>query len=474
MAEVFIGRVIGPSGFRRPVVLKRMLANLARQASFVDMFLDEARLIAKIRHPNVVQVQELVRDEGELFMVMEYLEGESVSSLVRRLVARRVPLPPEMAAFIVAEACAGLHAAHELVGDEGDSLGVVHRDVSPQNLFITFDGAVKVLDFGIAKARDRLAHTNTGELKGKLDYMAPEQCSAREVDRRTDVFALGVVLYELLTLRRLFKRPTAAATLRAILTEPVLPPSRLQPAIPRELETICLKALARSPQARYADAASMRRDLLGVVRSANAEPNEALGALMTSQFADRRAEKAEILRRIVDGSFPTSIPPAEPDDRVELPVVELTERQHVPERVFSRYFAVATLVALASGGVLYTLRARTPAPVVAAVQTAPAVAQRSVRVTIDSTPSGATVEIGGEVRGRTPFEGEVPFSASPSKLVLRLEGYLAREETLDRNADQHLRLELPRATAPARPAPSHPTRSSPQDRDVLTEKWPGR
>src|SRR4051794_11133466 len=176
MAEVFLGRVRGPSGFERPVVLKRMLPHLIRQESFVNMFLDEARIVARVRHPNVVQVHELTREGGELFMVMEYLEGESLAGLSRRLMARGETLDPEIAAYVVAEACSGLHSAHELRGDDGKSVGVVHRDVSPQNLFVTFAGSVKILDFGIAKAQDRVTRTETGELKGKLDYMSPEQC----------------------------------------------------------------------------------------------------------------------------------------------------------------------------------------------------------------------------------------------------------------------------------------------------------
>jgi eukaryotic-like serine/threonine-protein kinase len=216
MAEVLLGRVRGPHGFERAVVLKRILPHLARMSSFVDMFLDEARIIARIHHPNVVQVHELGTEGGELFMAMEYLAGESVSSLVRRLATRNAKLDHALAAFIVAEACAGLHAAHELKTDDGALLHIVHRDVSPQNIFITFDGAVKVIDFGIAKSADRVARTEAGQLKGKLDFMSPEQCKSEPLDRRTDVFALGIVLYELLTQRRLFKRPSPAGTIKAI------------------------------------------------------------------------------------------------------------------------------------------------------------------------------------------------------------------------------------------------------------------
>src|SRR5262249_34107635 len=190
MAEIFLGRLVGPSGFERPVVIKRILRQLSHKESFVAMFLDEARIVAGIRHPNVVQVQELGQDTGELYLVMEYLEGESVASLVRRLVAQGERVDYALAAHVVAEACAGLHAAHE-------AQNLVHRDVSPQNVFITYDGHVKVIDFGIAKTEGRMAQTEAGQVKGKFGYMSPEQCKADPLDRRSDVFALGIVLYEL-------------------------------------------------------------------------------------------------------------------------------------------------------------------------------------------------------------------------------------------------------------------------------------
>src|SRR5689334_5044622 len=290
MAEVLLGRVVGPSGFERPVVLKRILPHLARQEAFVRMFLDEARIIARIRHPNVVQVQDLVQDDGEVSMVMEYLEGENVSGIVRRLLARNEILPPSLAAHIVAEACAGLHAAHELADDDGRSLGIVHRDVSPQNLFVTYDGAVKVIDFGVAIAHDRTARTETGQLKGKLDYMAPEHVAGKELDRRADIFALGVVLYELVSGRRLFKRANALATMKAITAEPIVPPSRLSKTCPPALERIAMRALKRAPDERHATAAEMRRELVAALRELDPEggAEEALASLMQRVFADRK------------------------------------------------------------------------------------------------------------------------------------------------------------------------------------------
>src|SRR5262245_61887209 len=197
MATILLGRLVGPRGFEHPVVIKRILPHLAKMPEFVDMFVDEARIVAGIRHPNVVQVTELGCEGDELFLVMEYLEGESVGGLLRRIWTQDGEIDRALAVYIVAEACAGLHAAHELTDEAGKLRGLVHRDISPQNMFVTYSGAVKVLDFGIAQAADRLTRTEAGQVKGKFAYMSPEQCLSQPLDRRSDVFALGVVLYEL-------------------------------------------------------------------------------------------------------------------------------------------------------------------------------------------------------------------------------------------------------------------------------------
>src|SRR5579859_5578064 len=192
MAEVFLGRIQGPNGFQRPVVIKRILPHLSRQKPFVDMFVDEARIVARLHHPNIVQVFEHGCCDGELFLAMEYLEGESLAGVLRRAKVRGTRIAYEVAAHIVAGACAGLHAAHELADPDGVPCELVHRDVSPQNILVTYGGHVKVLDFGVAKVRDRAAaRTEAGQLKGKFAYMAPEQTDNRPIDRRADIFSIG-------------------------------------------------------------------------------------------------------------------------------------------------------------------------------------------------------------------------------------------------------------------------------------------
>jgi eukaryotic-like serine/threonine-protein kinase len=216
MAEILLARLDGAEGFQRPVVVKRILPQLARTRSYRDMFVDEARIVAGIRHPNVVQVHELGQQDDELFLVMEYLDGESLGSLMRRLWSRGRRMDRDVAAWVVAEACAGLHAAHELTDEDGLPRNLVHRDVSPHNVFLGYQGGVKVLDFGIAQASERITKTETGQVKGKFEYMSPEQIQSRPLDRRADVFALGVLLYELTTARRLFKRPSLPRVIDAI------------------------------------------------------------------------------------------------------------------------------------------------------------------------------------------------------------------------------------------------------------------
>ncbi len=324
MAEILLARVRGPHGFERPIVLKRMLPQLARDPVFVRMFLDEARIAARVSHRNVPQLFELTNEADELILAMEYLHGEGLANVVRRLAKTGEHLDPVLAAHVAAEACAGLHAAHELRGSDGQSLSLVHRDVSPQNLFVLFDGTVKVIDFGIAKAADRATRTETGEIKGKLEYMAPEQCRALHVDRRTDLFALGVVLYECVTGHRLFRRPNQLLVFKAICEEPIARPSTVVSTVAPELERIIMRALEREPDARYATAADMRRDLLAFVSAhgGSDQAEHALATLMARLFAERMAEKSEMISKAAAGMPMGAVPVAEPDAGVALPVVE--------------------------------------------------------------------------------------------------------------------------------------------------------
>jgi eukaryotic-like serine/threonine-protein kinase len=265
MASVYLARAEGVPGYQKLVALKRIHPHLADEKDYVEMFLDEARIASRITHANVCSVLDFGVADGEYYIAMEYLVGEPLSRVHRRVVAnadqRASPLLPARMARVIAQASEGLHAAHELKDSDGESLGVVHRDVSTENLFVTYDGETQVVDFGIAHARHRVHHTEAGQVKGTFPYMAPEQMTAAVVDRRVDVWALGAVLWELLTLRRLFLRDTDVNTMYAVLSGEIRPPSDYRGDVPAELDAIVLKALQRNPDERWQSAREMGKAL---------------------------------------------------------------------------------------------------------------------------------------------------------------------------------------------------------------------
>jgi eukaryotic-like serine/threonine-protein kinase len=398
MAEILLGCISGPSGFRRPVVVKRILPHLAKVPEFRNMFLDEARIIARIHHENVVQVHELGSEGDALFLVMEYLDGESVGGLLRRLALRNERLPYWLAAHVIAEACAGLHSAHELTNESGVLLGLVHRDVSPQNVFVTYEGSVKLLDFGIAKVADKSSRTATGHVKGKFQYMSPEQCRGEPLDRRSDVFALGAVLYELTTNTKAFKRATEHLTFLAICEEPIVLPSRVVENYPRSLEPVVMRALSKDPKKRYPTALEMRQALVAALREIEptGDARQSLAELMRREFAERIREKRELVRLLGSGETLSRIPEAEVDELVELPgVTEMVSAAHTVQTVRrpsrSWVWMVAIVVLIASG-VTLTLVLRAPTTPVVAADLPPAaspVPAVSASVTPGPSPSVA-------------------------------------------------------------------------------------
>ncbi|MBX7102332.1 MAG: serine/threonine protein kinase, partial [Myxococcaceae bacterium] len=251
MAELFLARAQGDGGFSKTCVVKRVLPHLAADAGFVSMFLDEARLAARLDHPGIAQIFDLGKVGTDYYLAMEYLAGEDAAAILAKLEDRQRQLPVPLAVQIVALAADALHFAHEHRGDDGRPLQVVHRDVSPGNLFVTYRGQVKVLDFGIAHGAGRLGRTEPGQVKGKTAYMSPEQSLAQPVDRRTDVWALGVCLYELLTARRLFTGRTAVETALQVVQDPIPSLRAARPEVPEALEQVVMQALERDVQQRW-------------------------------------------------------------------------------------------------------------------------------------------------------------------------------------------------------------------------------
>ena len=312
MASVYLARIDGVSGFEKLVALKRIHRHLAKEKGYVNMFLDEARIASRITHPNVCSVFDFGESDGEHYIAMEYLVGEPLSRLMSRAARdqshRRSPLLPLRMARIVADACEGLHAAHELKDANGDLLHVVHRDVSPRNLFVTYDGAVQVVDFGIASASQRLHHTSTGQVKGTFAYMAPEQLAARPIDRRVDIWALGVALWEMLAVKRLFKRDTTANTIHAVLYDEIRPPSDHRSQVPAELDRIVLKALQRDPKTRWRTAREMGQALRQFLGTQNEIMGPAeLSEWMAEVFPQGEARKSQLMEvaRLANTSLPS-------------------------------------------------------------------------------------------------------------------------------------------------------------------------
>jgi eukaryotic-like serine/threonine-protein kinase len=252
MASVWAARLKGSRGFSKTVAIKTMLPSVSDDPQFEQMFLDEAQIASRIRHPNVVEILDLGEQEEVLYLVMEWVDGEPLSSL-RRAAAKSGGIPRAIALRVVADACAGLHAAHELKDDSGNPVGLVHRDISPQNLLITFGGAVKIVDFGVAKAAGRsTGQTVAGQVKGKPPYMSPEQALGEVVDRRTDVFALGIILYQLTTGKHPFRGESDLVTLQNIVSDkPIVAPRAYDRQYPRELELVVMKALDRRRDKRF-------------------------------------------------------------------------------------------------------------------------------------------------------------------------------------------------------------------------------
>jgi len=311
MAMVWAARQVGSRGFQKLVAVKTMLPRLSEEDQFEKMFLTEASLASKIRHPNVVEILDLGEQAGVLFLAMEWIDGAPLN-LLMRAAKRQGGVPIGVAVRIVMQACAGLHAAHEL-SENGKPLGLVHRDVSPQNILVTYDGVTKVVDFGVAKATALgEGATRAGQLKGKVSYMAPEQVRGQPIDRRVDVFAMGIVLYALTTGKHPFRKESEGATLFAITSpEPVTLPQEIVPSYPVALQQIVLKALEKDRDRRFASASELLRALDQALpaheRSSDQEVGEFVGKLFAEQREHARAALAEALEHSKNHQLPSQV-----------------------------------------------------------------------------------------------------------------------------------------------------------------------
>ncbi len=317
MATLYLARMRGPQTFQKLVALKKIHDHLAKESEFVQMFLDEARIAAKIEHPNVASIYELGEADGSYYMAMEYVHGENLKDIIRASVQQRRLLPWTIAVKIAADTARGLHAAHELRNNDGNLLGVVHRDVSPQNILVSYEGHTKVIDFGVAYAAERISHTQDGTVKGKIAYMSPEQVAGKPVDRRSDIFSLGIVLFEALCFRRLFKKDSPTATMAAVSQAQVPTLLSIRSGLPPSLDRILHKALAVHPEDRFQTASDFAHALEGLLAEERKYlAQEDMASLVQTLFADKKAQRDEEIRKAA------SLPPGKPPTKSTVMLAE--------------------------------------------------------------------------------------------------------------------------------------------------------
>ncbi|MEM6990821.1 MAG: serine/threonine-protein kinase [Myxococcota bacterium] len=374
MAELYVARQSGIGGFERTVVLKRVLPHLVEDPEFTRMFVDEARIAASLDHPNIAQVTDIDEQDGECFFAMEYVHGRNLLQLLKE---SRDGLALSFALQIISAVAAGLHHAHEALGSDGRPLGLVHRDVSPSNVMVGYNGAVKLTDFGIAKASARTSKTVAGSIKGKVGYMSPEQCRGDIVDRRSDIFSLGILLYEVSTGARAFYAPNDFAAMGRIARADYIPPSEIDDTFPGALEQIIARALAKDPDDRYPTADELRRELDSFADAAGHTASGAeLATFMTGLFGTP--------------AHPQTLPAVKP---VLRPVEEVSGggTAWMRRRGISRGMLLTAVAgtAVAVGGVAFLVRPSPPTP---RVSPEPASTPEPAAVLAEEPPPPAVVE----------------------------------------------------------------------------------
>ena len=415
MASVHVARLGGERGFARTLAVKRLHPQFALDPEFVAMFLDEARLAARIRHPNVVPTVDIVTGDGELFLVMEYVEGESLSVLLRESRHRGVRAPIDVVAGTLAQALQGLHAAHDARNDLGEPLDLVHRDVSPQNVLVGTDGVARVLDFGVAKALGKQHTTREGQLKGKLGYLAPEQVLGHPVTRQSDVFAASVVLWEALAGRRLFTAESEGRVLQTIVEGGTEPPSRYAPDVPEALDRVVMRGLSKEPADRFESALAMAE---AIEQATPVATTRAIGKWVTELAEPTLRARAALVAAIEghtasasSGPGPAAATLVDEGEKGQTSVTAAADRARTaPARGWS--WAWVALGGAALGGAVATavLIGRAPArpaPVVAG--TGAASTQASAAVAPIASPGGSVGPV--EIAGMTTIGTSVPSAS---------------------------------------------------------------
>ncbi len=478
MAEVHLAVSQGPAGFNKLVVIKQLLPQLANDPDFLTMFLEEARLAARLNHPNVVQTNEVGQIGNTYYQAMEYVDGQSLYQILQRCsdAGRQIPVP--ILVCIISRALTGLHYAHEVADFNGTPLGIVHRDVTPQNVFVSYDGVVKMIDFGIAKAVNSSVVTSTGVMKGKIAYLAPEQVLGHAVDRRTDLFQAGVVLWEALAGQRLWGQSRDLEILRRLVTGDIPRLDYVRNDLPARLQEICARALAHDVNERYPTAAAIQTDLEAYLEeSGTSVTNKDIGDLVSSVFSDRRQQMRDLIEtKLASTGAYTHAPStandpingnggeAAADARHQVPsdgqdaVVALDPsraplnaseedvvlvRRERRFRILARWGVVPIVVgtAMAVVGIRNAPRATKQASETQAT-TSSTLSRKLIALKIRSIPAEAKLFVDGAEVLKNPFEGTFPRDDRPHVIRAEAAGYVTESQNVDFSQDREFILGL--------------------------------
>ncbi|MBM4374395.1 MAG: serine/threonine protein kinase [Deltaproteobacteria bacterium] len=470
MAKVYLAIQRAVAGFEKLVVVKRILPELARDPNFVEMLLAEARTAATLNHPNVVQTFDVGEHEGTYFIAMEYINGEDVRSIVRGMKNKNVTdIPLEHTLTIINGMCAGLAYAHEKRGLDGEPLNIVHRDISPQNVLITFTGDVKIVDFGIAKSSQAAVgeKTSSGQLKGKVPYMSPEQARGEDIDHRSDVFALGIMLFELTTGRRLFKAKSDYDTLRLICDREYPRPSQVRPDYPAALEAIVMRALEKDRKTRYQSARDMQADLEAFIREERiAASTVSLSTWMNFLFEEKIAQQKTVLQDAKQLADVIATQQADTGadwmketniglNAVTMSGTDVTGLHELKRRQTRLFLGLGALVlVLAGGGGWFAWKAKKDAA--ANVQAPPPAVTaepepKRGKLSVRSDPDDANVKVQGELQGtRTPLVVEKLPTDAPLEVKVWKDGFEDVVQTVtfsETELEREITVKLSRGTA---------------------------
>ncbi len=480
MARVLLTMAEGPHGFNKLLVVKELREELAHDPEFLAMFMDEARIAARLNHPNIVQTYEIANDGERYFIAMEYLEGQPLNAIFRRVGRRHIPL--EIHLRVIADVLAGLEHAHALADFDGSPFGIVHRDVSPQNVFLTYDGQVKLVDFGIAKAAGASSRTQEGILKGKISYIAPEQARCEPVDARADLFAVGLMLWEALAGRRLVQKEDEASVLARRMSgqDPMV--RSVMPDAPAEIAAICDKAMAPRPNDRFQSAREFQEVIEAYLAKSDFRvgPKD-VGGVVVHAFADERERIKKAIEQAMKGgnepiqlelqpaslkvtsdSLPRVMPPYGTSDHPPPNTTALTAAipPNTRQRSYLPALAIGAGLALAALAVVVFLRKGDPAAQAARgapldEPRAPTSAPETMQVSL-KFPDGATAKLDGATLDKNPFSARVSRDGTIHQLEVELDGFETQKKALTYDKDIDLTIELDPVPSASADKPTQP------------------